>query len=212
MSDGIHKNVIVIGGGWSVSQFPLQETDLRQHGLVIGVNDAAIHARVHVAVTMDRLWLENRAETLEFMNIGVHFRAGICKRIKEPRTGIPFKNNNLMSEGMTLAPGGLYGSNSGACAVNLAFKQGISKGCVYLLGFDMCNGPRGEKHWYPPYPWNDGGGSSDGKLRQWSKEWAPFAEQFAASQMAVKNVNNRSKLNNFPQIGWKHFMKEITSG
>lgn len=209
MGDGTHKNVIVIGGGWSLTQFPITTTDLRPYGLVIGVNDAAIHARVHVAVTMDRLWLENRAETLEFMNLPVHFRAGICKRITEPRTGIPFKNNNSMGAGMSVAPGELYGDNSGACAVNLAFKQGSKN--IYLLGFDMQNGPNGEKHWYPPYPWSDGGGSSDGKLRQWSMEWANFAQHFKQEDVVVKNVNTRSKLNNFPQIGWKHFMKEITS-
>lgn len=205
------SSVIVIGGGWSVTQFPLVSTDLRPYGLVIGVNDAAIHARVHVAVTMDRLWLENRAETLDFMNMPVHFRTGICKRIKEPRLGIPFKNNNTMNGGMSAKPGELDGNNSGACAVNLAFKQPDVK-TVYLLGFDMCNGPKGERHWYPGYPWNEGGGSSNGKLNAWSEEWAVFAQQFASRGVAVKNVNNRSKLNNFPHIGWKHMMKEITNG
>lgn len=206
----MHKNVIVIGGGWSLTQFPITTEDLRPHGLVIGVNDSAVHARVHVAVTMDRLWLEHRAESLDFMNVPVHFRTGTCKRIPEPRVGIPFKNNNFMGCGMSTKPGELFGNNSGACAVNLAFKQGAPS--VYLLGFDMCNGPNGEKHWHPPYPWKEGGGSSPGKLREWSAEWAPWAQQFAAAQIQVKNVNTRSKLNNFPQIGWKHFMKEITSG
>lgn len=208
--EGLYKSVIVIGGGWSISQLPLQETDLKEYGLVIGVNDAAIHARVHVAVTMDRLWLENRAETLEFMNMPVHFRAGICKNVKEPRLGIPFKNNNIMRAGMSAAPGELFGDNSGACAVNLAFKQGTKR--IYLLGFDMQNGPNGERHWYPPYPWSEGGGSSDGKLKQWSEEWAEFARHFAQEDVVVKNVNTRTKLNNFPVIGWKHFMKEIASG
>lgn len=206
----MHKNVIVIGGGWSLTQWPILHTDLRPYGLVIGVNDAAVHLQVHVACTMDRLWLEHRAETLDFNNVPVHFRAGICKRIKEPRLGIPFKNNNSMEFGMSTRPSELFGNNSGACAVNLAFKQGSKN--VYLLGFDMCNGPNGEKHWHPPYAWKDGGGSSAGRLKEWSQEWARFAQQFAAAGVQVKNVNNRSKLNNFPQIGWTHFMKEITSG
>lgn len=204
------KNVVVIGGGWSVTQTPLLSTDLRPYALVIGVNDAAIHARVHVAITMDRLWLENRAETLAFMNMPVHFRAGICKRIPETHNGVPFKNNNSMCEGMSAEPGTLFGNNSGACALNLAFKQGAPN--VYLLGFDMQNGPQGQKHWYPPYPWSEGGGSSDGKLVQWSKEFAHFAQHFKQEGVTVKNVTTRTKLNNWPIIGWKHFMKEISNG
>lgn len=205
-----HKNVIVIGGGWSLTQWPILHTDLRPYGLVIGVNDSAVHLQVHVALTMDRMWLEHRAETLDFNNTPVHFRAGICKKIPEPRLGVPFKNNNSMQYGMSTRPGELFGNNSGACAVNLAFKQGAKN--IYLLGFDMCNGPNGEKHWHPAYPWKCGGGSSDGKLREWSEEWMYFARQLAAAGVEVKNVNTRSKLNNFPKIGWTTFLQEVMRG
>lgn len=199
------KPVIVIGGGWSFS--PHMHEDLRSRGTVIGVNDAAVHTRVDIAITMDRLWIENRIETLEFLAVPVHYREGICKRCKPPHLGIPFKCDNRM-EVMSLAPGVLNGNNSGAVALNLAFKITPAGGRVYLLGFDMLNGPQGQKHWYPPYPWNSGGGSSDGKLRQWSKEFAPFAEQFAASGIDVKNVTTRSALDNWKKISFEKFKKE----
>ena len=54
------SNKFVIGGGWSVGQYADQLDDLTSLGHVIGVNDASIHANVHEALTMDRLWFEHR--------------------------------------------------------------------------------------------------------------------------------------------------------
>jgi len=211
------KPIIVLGGGWSAKEY-LQAPQplLRERGTVIGVNDAAIHARVDIAITMDRLWLENRRETLEFLAIPVHYREGVCKNCAPPTIGIPFKCNNRMDEGMTLEPNALYGNNSGAVALNLAYKLAqnphIGAKQVYLLGFDMMNGPNGEKHWYPPYPWNSGGGSSDGKLKAWSAEFALFAQDFQGAGIDVKNVTTRSALNNWKRISFAQFEKETENG
>lgn len=203
-----NKPVIVIAGGWSFK--PYFSHDFRQYGTVIGVNDASIHTAVHIAVSMDRLWVEHRRETLDFLNIPVHYR--VCKNGPPPHLGIQFKCNNKMDEAMTLAPAELWGNNSGAVALNLAFKVTSCPGRVYLFGYDMMNGPHGEQHWYRSYPWKQGGGSSDGKLRQWSQEFAPFAKQFADSNIVVKNVTTRSALNNWPKITFEQFKKEVQSG
>jgi hypothetical protein len=198
------KPIIVIGGGGSFA--PYFGEDFRERGIVIGVNDAAVHTRVHIAVTMDRLWLEARRETMDFLTIPTYYREGTCKSGAPPHMGLPYSNNNRMDEGMSLEPGILNGNNSGAVALNLAFKMRGSQ--VYLLGFDMRNGPKGEKHWYPPYPWNSGGGSTDGKLRVWSREFEPWAKQFAEAGIDVKNVGDRSILTNWKKISYEKFKKE----
>lgn len=208
------KPLIVVGGGWSLVNYFLArpDLDLRKRGTVIGVNDAAIHTRVDIAVTMDRLWLENRRETLEFLNTPVHYREGTCKNCAPPHLGLPFYCNNRMEDGVTIEPGWLNGNNSGAVALNLAYKIALNPHIgtkqIYLLGFDMMNGPSGEKHWYPSYPWNSGGGSSDGKLKQWSKEFARFAEDFKLAGIDVKNVTTRSALDNWKRISFQQFEKE----
>jgi hypothetical protein len=201
------KPIIVIGGGWSF--LPHFTEDLRTRGIVIGVNDAAVHTRVHIAVTMDRLWLEGRGETMDYLAIPTYYREGTCKNGKPPHMGLPYANNNRMDEGMSLEPGVLNGNNSGAIALNLAFKMHRTSGSqVYLLGFDMCNGPKDERHWHPPYPWKGGGGSTTDKLREWSREFAPWAKQFADAGIDVKNVSDRSILTNWKKISYEKFKKE----
>lgn len=202
----IHETVIIVAGGWSVSQYKLG--DLRERGFVIGVNDASTRARVHTAITMDRLWLEHRIETLEFLNVPVHYREGICKNVAPPRLGFAFKCNNKMDEPMTEEPGVLNGDNSGSVALNLAYKQGPRR--VYLLGFDMQNGPNGEKHWYPDYDWANGGGTCPGKLQKWSGSFAQWSNQFVSEGIEVKNVNHRTALKTFAEISYKDFIKETT--
>lgn len=201
----ISETVIVIGAGHSLAGFEIASRDLRPRGFVIGVNDAAVHTRVHTGVTMDRLWIENRIDTLRFLKIPVHYREGTCKNVKPPELGIPFKCNNRGGP-MAEEPSRLDGDNSGACALNLAYKYFAKR--VYLLGFDMCNGPAGQRHWFPDYPWKNGGGTSDGKLKEWSTEFGEAAKQFRERGTFVYNVSARSLLTVFPKKSFDEFLKE----
>jgi hypothetical protein len=192
----------VIGGGWSVSQFE-QLDELQVLGHVIGVNDAAIHTYVHEAVTMDRLWFENRWAKLRerrLQNVWVREKCD-CN---VPRKGLldnwtTFKHFNTPLP--SVLPGVLHGGNSGTCAINLAFQQMLEGDTLYLLGFDMCNGPNGEPYWYPPYPWaRPEGATKPGHFQQWSYDMETFAQFAKAKGFNVYNVSMRSQIKCFPKL------------
>lgn len=69
---------------------------------------------------------------------------------------------------MSDKPGVLNGTNSGLCAVNLAYQ--MRPKVLRLYGMDLKRGPKGERHWYPPYPWNPAKGTSDGTFAKWKAD------------------------------------------
>ena len=198
------RDVIVLAGGASVMQYNLR--DLEHRGYLIAVNDAAIYTKCHVAFTMDRLWLEGRQLLLKVLQPPeIWYRKGTPKNFEPPYTWNAFTHDKDYPTLMTKEHGRLNGSNSGTCAVNRAFQLRPER--VFLLGFDMQHGPRGEKHWYPDYPWGNGGGSKPGTLREWKEEFGDIAKQFKQEGIAVFNVNHRSLITAFPVISYDEFLK-----
>jgi hypothetical protein len=102
--------------------------------------------------------------------------------------------------------GTLAGSNSGTCAINLAYQQMEAGDTLFLLGFDMCRGPDGEAYWYPPYSWNPEGATKPGNYRDWVNELQSFKAQFVTRKMNVFNVTHRSDLFVFPKITFEQMM------
>lgn len=169
------STITIIAGGWSVSQFDLRKLP----GTIIAVNDAALYApRWDIALSMDRLWAENRWNLIK-ANQGkqIWLRRSTMKNISAE--GLPhiveFECDHT-SVTLSDEPGRLNGTHSGFCALNLAYS--MRPEAIYLLGFDMELGPKGERHWYPPYPWKNGGGSGAGRLNAWGREFSTAAGQF----------------------------------
>lgn len=206
LSESSEEPVMIIAGGWSCSQYK-RIKKLTKWGHVIGVNDAAIYAEVHTAITMDRLWLEHRLEEMDKQTIPLWYRVCTAKNVKPGPLHHSFvgqPNNVRMSEDRAE----LWGSNSGAVALNLAYLMRPRR--LYLFGFDMQQGPRGEPHWYPPYPWKSGGGAKVGTMRQWADEFRIKFQQFKKAGVTVKNVNTRSLITAFPTIGFEEFEVEVS--
>lgn len=160
------EQITVLAGGYSASSYDLATLP----GIVIAVNDSAYYSpRWDVAVSMDRLWAENRFEWLQRQHKPVYLRASTIKNFSiadHPRfisyecdhTTALFSDDEYM----------LNGRHSGAIALNLAYLMRPKK--LWIVGMDLKLGPRGERHWHPDYPWKAGGGSKSGTLLEWSRE------------------------------------------
>lgn len=168
-----HKIVTILAGGWSASLFDLRKLP----GFVIAVNDAAIYSpRVDAVVSMDRIWAEHRFEQVRKLNVPIYLRKSTIRNFEIDDTVTAFENDHT-STVLSDKPSHLNGTHSGFCALNLAYQMRPKD--LFLVGFDMKLGPRGERHWYPPYPWKSGGGSSSGKLAEWGQQFESAARQLS---------------------------------
>ena len=165
------RPITIIGDGWSATQLDLRKLP----GLIIAVNDAAIYApHWHIVVSMDRIWAENRVEQLKHRGQPVWLRRSTVKNFADFPTLVKFDCDHT-SVTLNDEPGRLNGTHSGFCALNLAYQMRPRE--IYLVGFDMQLGPKGERHWYPPYPWKNGGGTGASRLTEWSKQFYVAAAQ-----------------------------------
>lgn len=203
------SNNVVIGGGWSVTPWAQKLDDLIAYAHVIGVNDAAIYTDVHEALTMDRLWFENRWPALK----GQRLPSRVWVREKcdcnvPDSTATRFKH--FRKPYPSTDEGVLHGGNSGTCAINLAFHRMNEGDSLFLLGFDMQKGPSGEPYWYPPYPWTQPeGATKSGHFNMWVQEMRGFEIYAKAHRLNVYNVTTRSALQCFPKITFEQMMEMI---
>lgn len=210
-------DVVVIGGGWSVRDVPLARWD----ATIIAVNDSAIHAPAcDYAVSMDRLWSEDRLPVLlDIEGSASEFwirRSAIQNmptRATDPRVKVFDCDHKSVELETGTIPPRLNGTNSGVCALNLALQRVLfaSAPRIFLLGFDMCRDARGRAYWYPPYPWSgqSGGSTSPGKYSHWSKQFDRIAEQFREWRIPVFNVSPGSAIANFPKMTPAEFQRAI---
>lgn len=211
-------DIVVAAGGWSISQYDHDKLSNRLHAAAtIGVNDSALLLPCRYALSMDRLWTDGRWPQVaqKFHPHCVWIRKGVVKNTVLPE-GVHLFEHTGDAISMTAESGKLNGSNSGACAVNLAWQwcknsvglEGAARAAnrrVFLFGFDMQHGPDGEKHWYPNYPWRPGAGTKPGNFRDWAREFWEINEKFKQIQVPLINVNHRSAIRDIPQITFEEF-------
>jgi hypothetical protein len=169
------SDITVLAGGWSAKQFDLEKLP----GTVIAVNDAAIYApRIDVVVSMDRLWAEARFSKACLFGKPLWLRRRTLMNIEwRAHECVTAFENDHTAQFLSDQPGTLDGGHSGMCAINLAYHMRPKR--LYLVGMDLRLGPRGERHWFPDYPWKDGGGSKAGKLAEWARQMKRIEHQLA---------------------------------
>ncbi len=183
------ESITIIAGGWSASRVNLR----RLPGYVIAVNDAAIYApRVDAIVSMDRLWMEHRFAQVSKFGKPIWLRSQAVKGDLRAVLANPLHLDSMDvelfdcdHESTTLSDerGRLNGTHSGFCALNLAYQMRPKR--LYLVGFDMRRGPRGEAHWYPPYPWSANSTGAK-RLDEWSLQFAQAAQQLADAKIITR--------------------------
>lgn len=177
-------------------------------GHVIGVNDSAILAKCHTAVSMDRLWTEYRWPDLGGIARRAFIRDAALKGIQDRPDWLRVFECDYKSTIFSDEPKRLNGTNSGGCALNLAWRLRPRR--VFLFGFDMNRSPNGAAYWYKPYPWAPQGATKSGKYDEWMRQMASIAEQFKAANIEVVNVSATSSIEVFRKITPKEFLKEAS--
>jgi hypothetical protein len=218
-------DVTVVGGGWSAANVAIDKLP----GRVIAVNDSALHLpRWDVAVSMDRVWAENRLQRvvrIAWDHVDLQpvlegrptivpklwIRTNALQNLKKlAATVTAFKcdheTDDFATERERDGVALLNGRSSGACALNLAWHMRPAR--LFLVGFDMNRSPCGDPYWYPPYPWSTPGGStSNTKYRDWAKGFAVAREFFDAIDCRVFNVSPCSSIKAFPKITPADFLR-----
>jgi hypothetical protein len=197
----------IVAGGYSFKEVDHQKIP---HP-VIAVNDALLYLECEVdfVVSMDRLWTEARWPIMHERTIPAFLRTAALKRV--PYYGcdwvFPFVCDHTTAQfGDTINH--LNGSNSGTCALNLAYVMKPTE--LYLFGFDMQPGPKGQRRWYPLADWEEArgyNGTKGYKFGQWINEMILIRSQFNAISTHVFNVSSRSLITAFEivtpkQLGW----------
>lgn len=193
--------VTVVAGGWSASQFNLRKLP----GTIIGVNDAGVLLPVvDIIVSMDRLWAENRWDTLQATRKPTWLRRSTLKKTEIfcrpvlPTWVTPFECDHK-STVLSDVPGTLNGTHSGFCALNLAYQLRPCQ--LFLVGFDMKRGPKGEAHWFQQYPWVDKHATSAGRFAEWAEQFEGAALQLKAAGIDTYLASNHTAVPLFKRIG-----------
>lgn len=197
------EEITIIGGGWSVRNVPLE----RVRGYVIGVNESGVLApRVDAIVSMDRLWTENRWEQLLRRSGPTWLRRSAVQNLKSRWPDLVIFDNDHTSSEFSEDPRTLHGTNSGACALNLAFQLRPRR--LFLLGFDMNRDSKGRPYWHEPYSWaNQNGGTTNGRYREWATQFRSAAAAFTRAGVEVFNVSPCSAIADFPKITPQQYLK-----
>jgi len=196
-------DVFVVGGGYSVTYVDREKL----WGTVIGINDSGLRLpRVDRIVSMDRKWTEARwydasdagIPSLCDRALPTWIRRSAIQNIRERPSWLTIFECDHERTDFSDDPARLEGTNSGLVAMNLAYQMRPRR--VFLLGFDMSRGPKGEPYWYPPYPWAPNGGTSKGKYREWAHQFTPAYGCFHAAGIRVINVSVTSAIDIFQRI------------
>lgn len=207
------RNLILVAGGWSAADVIPRSNKFDWP--TIGVNEAFTHLTCDIGLTMDRLWMENRwdavADACVARGASFYARTAALKKIEErPPWLRPFECDYLMSE-FSDVDGTLNGTNSGACALNLAYQ--IKPERLFLVGFDMNRSPAGKAYWWGDgYPWaKPGGGTGNTRYQEWAKQFDEAARAFRSRAIAVYNVSPTSAIDSFMRITPKDMWKIINA-
>jgi hypothetical protein len=98
-------------------------------------------------------------------------------------------------DGLSFKPHKLHiGGNSGYQAINLAVLKGAAR--ILLLGYDMKEGPNGEKHWHSDHV---GMANGPGDFSGWLKHFRTLPPDLARAGCEVLNCTPDSALDCFPR-------------
>lgn len=188
--------IIILAGGASIGAYDLK--GLEKRGTVIGVNDSFLNfPECFAGVTMDRVWMEARADRVISSGKPFFVRNAAVKFIQDKAQA---ENIRLFeceeTNEMSFDPEQLNGTSSGMCAFNLALQ--LKPDVIYLFGFDMNGGRWYEydfKNWDP----------KGNKFTKWIRQFEEIAEKI---KVPVLNVNHMSALKCFPTITYEKFLND----
>lgn len=203
----VREIINVIAGGPSIREMNLDMDKVLDTGFTIGVNQSCVDYDVDCALTMDRLFMENRYELLKSKGIETHFRRCAWK-LGHTWEQLNLFEGDIESEFMSDKEHILAGNNSGACGINLAYKMRPRK--IFLFGFDMRVGTDGRHHHHNEYEWGKKK-LSDSKYHHWTKDnrFLNIMNQCREQGIEIFNVSPNSKISHIPKLDWKAYQSVL---
>lgn len=212
------SDITIVASGWSAK--PVVK---RLGGTIIAVNGAATalyrttETHISYALTMDRLFMEQNYQALFLGVMGdspageVWARRSAIQNFTDLGVFQPYlkvfdcdNETTVFSTKMTH----LNGTNSGGCAMNLAYLLRPSR--LFMVGFDMNRDENGNPYWHEPHAWtNPKGATTDGKYRQWAKEFRSIMDPFKRIHCEVFNVSPTSSIDAFQKISAREYFKLV---
>jgi hypothetical protein len=193
--------ISVVGGGSSFRYV----NKAKIPGMIITANEGGILLpRVDHAVSMDRLWAENRIDHLRRRKNRTWLRRSALKNIDWLDDGdwLRVFDCDHTTVKFSEDPQCLNGTSSGACALNLAYL--LRPRDLYLFGFDMGRDDKGRPYWHASYPWaKPEGGTGNARYNEWAAEFNEIALAFASISTRVINVSPTSKISCFRKVSAK---------
>lgn len=182
------RTVYLIGGGPSLSGFEFER--IRGRGVVVAINDAALHVPWADAVlSIDTVWMRNRAANLRAFP---GERILIAPEDRADTPDIPGATYLVRKRGAGISADHgivLTGDNSGFAALGLALMR--KAGRVGLLGYDM----RSPGHWHAGYAWRSRHGARD--YPAWVQNFRVLDRVARHRGIRVVNCNPRSAIRCF---------------
>lgn len=196
-------DIIILASGPSVKKYNLRGLENRGH--LIAISGAALYTKPEIALSMDRKVSEFCYPLWCIQGIPqIYLRACTVKNFKAGTNAVLFQHDGPDTK-MTDDPFSLNGSNTGTCALNLAYQKRPDR--VFLLGYDMQRGENNEPYWHPPYEWNMAGAVRAGTYAAWAQEFTQINEAFRAKDIDVYNVTHRSLITAFDKISYDSFLE-----
>ena len=195
------QRCFIIGGGFSLKDFDFSQL---QGEKVIAINKSFVDAPfADIQFSVDKRFydwitkpMENEKKMKEARDMWPYFK-GHKVWLKVPgqiyQKGIEYVEKNPHHEGisMSLEEGIYASSNSGYAAINLAIALGANP--IYLLGYDMKQGKRGESHYHGGYPAKQ----TDKQLEMFAKSFPKLAKDAEKAGVKIINLNRDSALRCF---------------
>jgi hypothetical protein len=178
--------VILASGPSMASTVPTRSSE---HRYIVTNTTFRLVPWADVVYGCDFLWWKTHAA--EVKRVAPEMMCWTQDKASAERYGVNLVRNEALP-GSSLT-GLRVNGNSGAGAINLAVLFGARK--IILLGFDMREGPSGEKHWHADHP-------SPCVQKQLFGEWIfkyeAVAKDLKALGVEVVNATPRSALKCFP--------------
>lgn len=197
------QNAIIVGGGSSLKDFDF--TSLHGKPNTLGCNDALFLGNQVVSAVLfgDDRWWQTRKWTLEKFP-GLKFAA-----VYAPITNVPW----LFS--IPRVPHGLptdgnigWNYSTGACAIHLALLLGAVR--IFLLGYDLSAGARGDTHWHNRYH----NRTKEETFKRFAKGFQDIATalpQVYPQAQVINVTDGASQLTCFPKIAVKELDSALSA-
>lgn len=142
-------------------------------------------------MALDEEWWERHGKEVVRTFQGESFSVSTLPRDK---FGVTYLNPIIRDEPSLDWESPSYGADSGQFAIQIAVLMGCKR--ILLLGYDMGDGPKGERHWFGDHP---KGLRNTSPYYLFLEKYGKAAPWFPANGIEVINCSRRTQLECFPR-------------